>query len=212
WPFFLIRSAIALGFWSWMARSLMRGGPLLPGPALLVHGVIVSFIAFDWIMGVAPAQPNSAIGMVLATMQIGAACAFACLARMGDLRRRRDFSYLMIACGLALAYFLYMDFVIVWFGNLPAHVGWYLDRHDLPAALLPGLCLILGLFAPALLVPALRGDRGRVWSAASALIALALIDDWFVAGPDGWAGLAAMIASIAVVLFLALPVRREARA
>ena len=45
---------------------------------------------------------------------------------------RRDLAYLVTASGLGLAYLLYIDFAIVWFGNLPAHVAWYATRFDLP--------------------------------------------------------------------------------
>ena len=107
-----------------------------------------------------------------------------------------------------MSYFLYIDFVIVWFGNLPAHVGWYVDRRILPTALLPALALLLGLLAPILLVGLGRSDPARGWAGRSALVALGLVAVWIVAGPGGWIGIGAALAATLAIGGLA----REARA
>jgi hypothetical protein len=208
WPMFVLRSAIALAFWIWVSRALLLEGPARPGVALAAHGVIVSVMAFDWILGASPAQPNSGIGMTMAAEQIGAACAVVCLLRLGTAAQRRDLSYLLIACALGVSYLLYMDFAIVWFGNLPDHVGWYVDRYALPAAAIPGLALAIGLFVPILLIAFLRDATGRAWAGAAALIALGLIADWQVAGEDGWL---ALVATLATTVLILLMIPREAR-
>jgi len=205
---FAVRSVLALLFWSWTARAIACAGVTRPGPLLLVHGLVVSVMAYDWLLGVAPAQPESVAPMVLAVMQIGGAAALACATGLGTAAQRRDLAYLLVACGLGLSYFLYIDFVIVWFGNLPAHVGWYVDRRILPAAVLPGLALLLGLLAPMLLVGLGRHDAARGWAGRSALVALGLVAVWIVAGPGGWIGLGAALAATLAIGGLA----REARA
>jgi hypothetical protein len=197
-PLFAVRSLVALLFWAATARALQRGSVARPGPLLFAHGLIVSVMAYDWLLGAAPAQPNSAAPMMLATMQIGGAAAWACAAGLGRATQRRDLAYLIVAAGIGMAYLLYMDFVIVWFGNLPGHVGWYGARHDLPAALLPGLALALGLLAPALLVGIGRSDRARAWAGGSALLALGLIAVWMVAASGGWIALLAASTAIAI--------------
>ena len=196
---FAARSTLALLFWGWTARALRRGTVTRPGPLLMAHGLVVSVMAYDWLLGVAPAQPQSVAPMVLATMQIGGAVALACAAGLGTRAQRRDLAYLIVACALGLAYFLYVDFVIVWFGNLPAHVGWYADRFVVPAVLLPGIAALLGLLAPILLVGMGRGDAAGAWAGRSALVALGLVAVWIVAGPGGWIGLAAALATMALV-------------
>lgn len=198
-PLFVARTALALLFWSWTARSLRCGTVTQPGPLLFAHGLVAAVMGYDWLLGAAPAQPDSVAPMILAAMQIGGAAALACAARLGSAAQRRDLAYLVVAAGLGLAYFLYVDFAIVWFGNLPEHVGWYADRYDLPAAALPGLSLALGLVAPALLVGLGRGDKARRWAGSSALSALGLIAVWFVAGPGGWIALLATLAGIGAV-------------
>ena len=196
---FTLRSVLALCFWWWTARLLACGRMKQPGPALLVHGLLVSVMAYDWLLGVAPAQPQSVAPMVLAVMQIGGAAALACASGGGTAAQRRDLAYLLVASALGLAYFLYIDFVIIWFGNLPEHVGWYVDRRIWPTALLPGLALLLGLLAPILLVGSGRSDAARGWAGRSGLLALGMIAVWIVAGPGGWIGLGAAIAAIVAI-------------
>jgi len=199
---------LALLFWSWTARAIACDGVTRPGPLLLAHGLVVSVMGYDWLLGVAPAQPESAVPMVLAVMQIGGAAALACAVGLGTATQRRDLAYLLVACGLGLSYFLYIDFVIVWFGNLPEHVGWYVDRRIPPAAVLPGMALLLGLLAPILLVGLGRHDVARGWAGRLALVALGLIAVWIVAGPGGWIGIGAALAATLAIGGLA----REARA
>jgi len=205
---FTLRSVLALLFWSWTARALCRGRVTQPGPLLLLHGLVVSVMGYDWLLGVAPAQPESVAPMVLAVMQIGGAAAMACAAGLGTVFQRRDLAYLLVASALGLGYFLYIDFVIVWFGNLPAHVGWYVERNVAPARVLPALALLLGLLAPILLVGLGRSDPARGWAGRSALVALGLIAVWIVAGPGGWTGLGAALAAIFVIGGLAREARR----
>lgn len=207
-PLFVMRSAIALAFWSWLALRLRRGRVAQPGPMLFAHGLVVSVMGYDWLLGAAPAQPQSAVPMVLATMQIGGAAALACAAGWGGEVQRRDLAYLLLAAALGLAYLLYMDFVIVWFGNLPEHVEWYVDRQALPAVLLPGLAVAVGLVTPVLLVGIVRGDAARRWAGVAALAGLGLVADWFVAGGVGWL---ALLAALAAVLALGA-IGREALA
>lgn len=200
---FLLRSALALLFWGWTARALARDTVTRPGPLLLAHGAIVSVMGYDWLLGVAPAQPNSAAPMILATMQMLGACALACAAGLGTARMRADLGYLLVALALGLAYLLYVDFAIVWFGNLPDHVGWYVGRARSP---LPALALVIGLLAPILLVGLGRSDAARRWAGRAALIGLGLVAIWFVAGGSGWCASLAALAGVAVVA----PLGREA--
>jgi hypothetical protein len=136
--------------------------------------------------------------MMLAVMQIGAAAAFACAARLGTAAQRRDLAYLIVASALGLAYLIYMDFVIVWFGDLPEHVGWYAQRYGL-SAILPATATAIGLFAPILLVGIGRSDAARRQAGGLALLALALILAWFSAGSAVYLGLLALLATVVMV-------------
>jgi hypothetical protein len=195
-PVFALRSAVAWAFWAWLARALARDRVLPAGPLLLAHGLVVSVMGYDWLLGSAPAQPNSAAPMMLAVVQIGGASALACAAGFGSPPQRRDLAYLLVASALGLAYLLYIDFSIVWFGDLPAHVGWYAGRQGMPAAVLPGSALLIGLLVPILFVGLGRDDSSRRRAGVAALFALGLTLCWIAAGPAGWLGLLAVLAGV----------------
>ena len=138
--------------------------------------------------------------MMLACQQIAAATALPMAAGWSDERQGRDLSRLMVAAALGLGYLLFVDYLIVWFGNLPARVGFYAERGA-GLALVP---LLLGVAlgwggALALLVSGRRTAAG-----VSVLAASYLIDCWWVGGgPIAW-GLAGLgLAAIAVVIRMA---------
>lgn len=202
-PAFVLRGLLAIGLWWWLARALARNAlsPLGAGLGLVAHGVVVTIVGTDWLLGTSPGQPNSAIGMAWVAAQVVAATGAACLIRLGTPALRRDLSFLLVAAALGLAYLLFMDFLIVWYGNLPARVGWYVARQAMPAALLPSAALLLGLALPIACVALVRTEGARGLAGAGALAGLVGVMLWMV-GPSGLAlpaaaGGAALAAALA---------------
>lgn len=204
---FGFRTLGALAIWSFLAWRIVVGslGQLVAALGLAAHGALVSLMAVDWILAVAPGQPSSAMGMALAAQQIVAATAFACLLGAGTERMLDDLARLMIAGCLGVSYLLYMDWLIVWYGNLPPRTGWYLLRMTGGWDFLPALALIFGLVAP-IVALALRQRR---LAGACALAGLLLADLWLV-GPRGGAVtvLAALLCCGLLCAAMALAVSR----
>lgn len=202
WPFFGARGLAALAFWWWLSRRLLgRGLSVLgAGLALAAHGIAVTLIGTDWLLGAVPGQPNSAIGMILGVMQIGAACAAALVLGTAEEQHRQDFAKLAFAAALGLSYLFFMDFLIVWYGDLPSRVAFYAVREDWPWAGIPALAVLVALCGT--LAPALaRG--GWIAAGAGLLAALLLVSGWQVAGGQGWLGLlATAVAAIAPAALL----------
>lgn len=199
WPAFLLRGLVAIGLWWGLGRLVRQGGPspLVAGLGLVAHGIVLTIVGTDWLLGSSPGQPQSAIAMVMTTMALLGACGSACLLRLGPDRARRDLSFLLLAAALGLAYLLFMDFLIVWFGNLPTRVGWYVTRTRFPWVALPTVALLVGLFGPILGIGLVRTDRGRQAAGAGALLALLAVGLWFCGPPAaGWAILAAIGAAV----------------
>jgi hypothetical protein len=199
WPAFGFRALIALGAWTAMARVLAAGRMTATGAglSLVAHGMIVSILAPDWLLGLAPGQPQTAIGITLAVTQILAACAAACVLDRGETAARRDLAHLLIAALLGIAYLLFVDFLVIWYGNLPARVGWYQARTTLPWSVLPSIALVGGVALPILLI---AGSTAFRPAGAAALIGLALILCWLI----GVGGIASL-AGVAATLLLAAP-------
>ncbi len=179
----------ALAFAS--ARLRAEAGSTFAAVTLAVYAVVVTPLAFDWMLGQSPGHAASATGMMHLTQSIGSAAALALVLRLGSPIFRRDMARLMVAAMLGLAYLGYMDFLIVWYGNLPAHVGFYVARTVGIMSLPIWSGLAVGLAMPLLLLWLMPQERGLRPAGACVLIGMALLDAWWVSG-----GLAAVLGGL----------------
>jgi hypothetical protein len=149
-PWFVgIRAVLAAALLAFAGARMAAGASTtFAAVTLALYAAVVTPLASDWMLGQVAGHSVSAAGMMLVTEQIGGACALALLLRRGDARLRGDMAGLMIAAMLGLSYLAFMDYLIVWFGNLPARVGFYLVRDTPGQAVLVWLALSAGLAAP----------------------------------------------------------------
>jgi hypothetical protein len=189
---------------AWASRRLRRGAArTVAAVTLAVYAALATPVAADWMLGQAPGHPVSAIGMMLTTEAIASASAFALVAGLAGERTRADLSRLAVAATLGLSYLAFMDYLIVWYGNLPARVGFYLERDR---AVLVWAALAFGLGAPVALF-----SLGRQRAGGAAMLAGAfLFNAWWVGGGLAALGIALPLVAAAALGFTWL-VRREAR-
>ncbi len=109
------------------------------GPALVLHGFAVTFAAVDWVMSLEPQWFSSIYGIVFLVGQGLAALAFVVvvatfLAQREPLRtvlgpqQFHDLGNLLLAFVMLWAYIAFSQFLIIWSGNLPEEIPWYLNR------------------------------------------------------------------------------------
>jgi hypothetical protein len=153
-PFFLVRAAIyfaiwvglALAFSRWSRRQddtgeviLTRRAQLLSGPGLIAYVLTVTFASIDWVMSLEAHWFSSIFGMLNITGQMLATIAFGIailgvvvgnqmLANLLTPRLYNDLGNLLLAFVLMWAYIAFSQFLIIWSGNLPEEVTWYLHR------------------------------------------------------------------------------------
>ena len=200
------RAAVAGGALAWAGWRLARGASVtFAAVTLALYAWAVTPIATDWLLAPVPGHSVSAIGMMLATEQIGGACAAALVLGLGDERARQDWGKLLVAAALGLCYLVFMDYLIVWFGNLPSRVGFYVRRGTPVAAGLAWAALLAGLVVPIVLLGGWRGERARVGAGVAALLGLALGDWWWLGA--GW--LAVLLAPVAPLALWAGYARRQ---
>ena len=131
-PGFLIRAVIALGGWSFLSILILQGRctMLTAGLGLAFHGLVISFIAIDWILSINPAFASTAFAASFAIQQILAALACAAIWapwKTGD-PAIGDIGALLLAALLGLIYLGFMSYLVVWYGDLPEKATWYLQR------------------------------------------------------------------------------------
>jgi hypothetical protein len=150
-PFFALRTIIALSFWSLFAwlpslRATVPGA----GVGLIGLGIITNVIPVDWVVSSQPGFHSSDFGFEFLIEQILAALALAALLgpQGEDPRECRDLAGLIISCILGWVYFAYVEFAIIWYGDLPEEAGWYAVRGREPWRAIGNGALLLGAVLP----------------------------------------------------------------
>ncbi|HZT34261.1 MAG TPA: hypothetical protein VFA33_30500 [Bryobacteraceae bacterium] len=153
-PFFLGRAAfyflgwivfaLLLNKWS-LAQDTEPGSrqqlklQLVSGPGLLFFGLSVTFMAIDWVMSIDPHWSSTMYGLLFIAGEGLSSMAFL-ITTLVILSRSRPFSEvitrrhlhdlgkLMFAFVMVWAYFSFSQFLIIWAGNLPEEIPWYVRR------------------------------------------------------------------------------------
>jgi hypothetical protein len=167
---------------------------LVSGPGLVLWALTVTFASIDWAMSLEPDWYSSAYGVLFMAGQGVSGLAFALVAVM--LHRDRspwtnwlttsrlhDLGNLLLAFVLFWSYVSFMQYLIVWSGNLPEETPWYLNRSR------GGWQFVaLGLIGMHFVVPFLlllarqnKRDPRRLLGIAVLLLTMRLVDlSWLV--------------------------------
>lgn len=164
-------------------------------PGLLFLVLTVTFASIDWVMSLDPHWFSTIFGLLTVVGQGLSALAFtiavlALIAPTGALAGRltprhfHDLGKLMLAFVMLWAYLSFSQFLIIWSGNLPEEIPWYVDRIRGGWGVVAVL-LVLGHFAlPFLLLLSrdLKRHSGMLAKVAIFVILMRLVDlIWLVA-------------------------------
>jgi hypothetical protein len=203
-PFFIIRAVIYFAVWFALAykvggwarspdyatniplrRRLQRSAAF----GLILAAVTISFASIDWMMSLQYDWYSAIYGLLVLSGQVVGSLAFALLltpllARYyplsGIITRRhyRDLGAVMLSVVLFWAYIAYSQYVIIWAGNLPFEVTWYLNRSD-GGWLWVGIFIIVVQFAlPFLALLSVNAKRNPhvLMGVGSVVIGIRLVD------------------------------------
>ncbi|MFC4167013.1 hypothetical protein [Teichococcus aestuarii] len=204
---FILRTGLALLLWSALAWLLLRleQGPARQGVAalgLVLHGVAVTLLGFDWVLSLAPHFHSTAFGLSLLVSQLLAALAWAALCRGTGEDAAADLGGLLLAAVLGALYLGFSQYLVIWYGNLPHKAAWYLARQASPWLWLEALSLLLsGLLPLLVLLPGglRRSPAAQARLAPWLLAGLSLHHAWLVAPAAGpWSLPAAALAMLSM--------------
>jgi hypothetical protein len=195
-PFFLLRSAIYFGAWLLLAWLLNRWsgqedrGDLsfqgrfqrLSGPGLIIYALTITFASIDWVMSLEPHWFSTIYGLMFIVGQVLTALAVAIvvlllladqppLSAILKAQTLNDFGNLLLAFILLWAYLSFSQYLIIWSGNLPEEIPWYLRRSTGGWQWI-ALALALFHFAIPLALLLLRRNKRRTRALASIAIAV----------------------------------------
>lgn len=158
--FFDVRTLIALAAWSALVWLRAWTRPVTAASGAVVHLILLSLIPADWLLTLAPGGVSAGFGFGFGCEQIFAALGFAAVTACCGVKRRanRDLAGILVTALLATMYFIYMQYLIVWYGNTPNKVEWYVVRAENGWEILARAAFASGVVVPflALLSPNVR--------------------------------------------------------
>jgi hypothetical protein len=211
-PFFLARAAIYFLVWNaisyflnaWSLEQDRTGNPrlarrmqMLSGGGLLAYGLTITFASFDWLMSLEPHWFSTIYGVLIVGGQGLSALAFLIIVLVWLSRRPpldrivapshfHDLGNLMLAFVMLWAYFSFSQYLIIWSGNLPVEIGWYLHRLQTGWRAV-GVVLILGHFAAPFVVLLSRTVKRQpelLLKVAAGILIVRLIDLFWLIAPE----------------------------
>jgi hypothetical protein len=211
-PFFLIRAAVYFAGWillswlfnRWSAREDREGSAgvhgkmaALAGPGLIFWGFSVTFMAVDWVLSLDPHWFSTIFGMLFMVGQALSSMAFLIVVMVLLSRRLpmsliltprhlHDLGKFLLALVMVWAYFSFSQFLIIWAGNLPEEIPWYLERLR-GGWQYVALALVLGHFAlpfALLLSRDLKRNFKLLASIAICVLFMRMVDLYWLVAPD----------------------------
>ena len=209
--FFIVRAVVYFAFWLlcvWLLNKWSdeqdRGIGVtkrdsvryrkLSAPGLLFLVLTVTFASIDWIMSVDPHWFSTIFGLLTVAGYGLTALALTVIVlsvMAPDLpgshltaRQFHDFGKLMLAFVMLWAYLSFSQFLIIWSGNLPEEIPWYVQRVRGSWGAV-AILLVVGHFAlpfTLLLSRNLKRRPGRLAGVAIFVLAMRLVDlIWLIA-------------------------------
>jgi hypothetical protein len=152
--FFSLRAVIVFAIWLLLAfflnrwsreqdrtgdRQFAKKMRLLSGPGMVLFVFTVTVAAIDWVMSLDPEWSSTIFGLLFVAGWSLSALAFAIavtawltkgepMARVVAPLHFHDLGKLLLALVMLWAYFSYSQYLIIWSGNLPEEIRWYLPR------------------------------------------------------------------------------------
>jgi hypothetical protein len=126
-----------------------------------------------------------AIGQMLGAMAL--AVAHVGLRRSpGSVPEFNDLGNLLLMYVMTWAYLAFMQFLIIWVGNLPREIAWYVPRLQTGWVALGVILVVFHFFAPLAILLFRSAKRSALFlgSLAAALLAVHVIDVYWLVAPS----------------------------
>jgi len=223
---FIVRAVFYFAIWNllsfllsmWSKQSDSANSPdnsekfkAVSGPGLILYGFTISFAAIDWVMSLDPSWISTIFGLIVLIGEVLSAMCFAVVVErilvdykpMSEMLKPdfvHDHGKWMLAFTMVWAYFNFSQWLIIWAGNLPSEITFYLKRLSGGWGSI-GLMLVLFHFvipfAMLLSRPFKRNIRKLVWVAVLLLV-MGYVDLFWIIEPNFSPVLAVTLADIVV--------------
>ncbi len=211
-PGFIARSALYFLIWNLISFFLTKwsreqDSPTAPdhtarfkavsGPGILLYAFTISFAVIDWVMSIDPGWISTIYGLLILIGQLLSALCLAIVIErilfrykpMSELLKPEqvhDHGKFMLTFIMLWAYFSFSQWLIIWSGNLPDEITWYMRRLNNGWGWV-GLLLVIGQFGgPFVLLlsrPFKRDVTKLVWLAVWMLL-MRWVDLYWIIEPN----------------------------
>jgi hypothetical protein len=209
---FIIRAIIYFAIWNLLSylltkwsreqdRPAGRDNTLrfkkLSGPGIILYAFTISFAAIDWIMSMDPTWISTIYGLLILVGELLLAMSFAIVVErilfryppMSELLKPEyvhDHAKFTLTFIMLWAYFSFSQWLIIWAGNLPDEISWYMRRLS-GGWQYVGLFLVIFQFAVPfviLLSRPFKRDVNRMAKLATWLILVRFVDLFWLIEPN----------------------------
>lgn len=210
-PFFTVRAVVYFGVWFALMFLLNRWSlaqdrtadnrytknmRVLSGPGMVVLIFSVTFASIDWYMSLEPEWFSTIYGFIYVASWSLSALAFtiaalALLSKDEPLNRIvatlhfHDLGKLLLALVMLWAYFAFSQYLIIWSGNLPEEIVYYLERQHGAWGVVIVAIAILHFAAPFLFLLSreLKRNPHRLILVALLILAMRMVDLLWMLAP-----------------------------
>jgi hypothetical protein len=211
--FFIIRAVVYFAFWMLLVWLLTRWSAAqdraelatdhagvvrfrtLSAPGILFLVLTITFATTDWVMSLDPHWFSTIFGLMftagfglsalaLTTVVLSTVGPAGALAGHLAPRHFHDFGKLLLAFTMLWAYLNFSQFLIIWSGNLPEEIPWYIERMRGGWGVI-AIALIVGHFFLPFLLLLSRPLKKSKWlpRVAIFILVMRLVDTIFLIGP-----------------------------
>ncbi|WP_271615449.1 hypothetical protein [Bradyrhizobium sp. CCBAU 51627] len=137
--FFVLRTVIYFLLWvalaEWLRRSWRNDEAMVRAASVgsIVWTLLVSFAGIDWIESLEPEFHSSIYGLIYLSFTLVNGTAFvigAGLLSRWSIGPSRGYSGLLLSVLMLWCYLHAMQYIVIWSGNIPKEVTWYVARSE----------------------------------------------------------------------------------
>jgi hypothetical protein len=211
-PFFIIRAVLYFAIWTALTFAFARLSrkqeesadaalvgrfQKLSGIGLLLYGLTATYASVDWFMSLEPHWFSTIYGLIIITGQVLNSFAFAIVVAtllsqyspLSDFMGReqfKDLGNLTLTFVMLWAYMSFSQLLIIWSGNLPEEIPWYVHRFHAGWQWLGAILIVFHFAVPFLILlsrAAKKNSRVLVWVAIG-LMVMRLADLFWLIAPE----------------------------
>jgi hypothetical protein len=210
--FFIVRTIALFAIWIFMSRFLLKWSAeqdvtvsveptrkmrTLSGPGIVIYPVTMTFAAVDWMMSMEKEWYSTMFPVLICIGQMLAAITFMILlfaaaansSPLSKLAGEENFhrlGTLLFAFVMLWAYLAFGQLLIIWSGNLPAEISWYLHRIAGGWRWVACFIALFQFFVPffLLLMKPIKKKRRRLARVAGCVFVAHIVAIWWTIAPS----------------------------